>query len=374
MMRLPVFDESDRSTVDVIEVKKMVDLYMERGFNYFDTAHRYNDEMSEPVIHEALVKRYPRESYVLSNKITLNYIKKTEDQEPFFKKQLEICGVDYFDIYLVHNMGSTWYPMAQRFGTFDFIKRMKDEGYIRHIGFSFHGTADVLEQILMEHPEIEIVQLQINYLDWKDKGIPSQKCYDVARKYGKSIVVMEPVKGGTIINLPNEVQRTFKDYNPGVSLASWAIRFAASLDGVLTVLSGMSTLGQVDDNTSYMQDFHPLNPNEFTLLDKAAEIIRSKTVIACTTCRYCTTECPKNIAIPEYFELYNNMKRLENTSYMSNQVVYYENLIQKHGKASDCIQCGLCEKNCPQYLKICDLLKDVALAFEGTEPLNMSNK
>lgn len=374
MMRLPVFDENDRSTVDVEEVKKMVDFYMERGFTYFDTAHRYNDEMSEPAICEALVKRYPRDSYVLTDKITLNYIKKAEDQEPFFKKQLEICGMDYFDNYLVHNMGSAWYPAAQRFGTFEFIKRMKEEGYVRHIGFSFHGTADVLEQILLDHPEVEIVQLQINYLDWKDVGIQSQKCYEVAQKHGKSVVVMEPVKGGTLINLPDEVQEMFSEYRPKASLASWAIRFAASLDGVLVVLSGMSTLGQVEDNTSYMQDFTLLSAQESAMLEKAAEIIRSQTAIACTACCYCTTECPKKIAIPDYFELYNNLKRLKNTSYLSNQTVYYANLIQAHGKASDCIQCGLCEKNCPQHLQIRDLLQDVSLAFEGTAPLRLSDK
>ena len=374
MMRLPVFDENDRSTVDIKKVKNMVDQFMDSGFNYFDTAHRYNDEMSEPAIREALVDRYPRESFILTDKITMNYIKKAEDQEPFFKKQLEICGVSFFDNYLVHNMGAAWYPVAQRFGTFDFIKRMKDEGYVKHIGFSFHGTADMLETILKDHPETEIVQLQINYLDWKDTGIQSQKCYEVARKYGKSVVVMEPVKGGTLINLPEDVKGMLGDFNPEASLASWAIRFAASLEGVIMVLSGMSEREQVEDNTDFMGEFVPLSPQEADLLERAAEMIRSQTAIACTNCRYCTTECPKGIAIPDYFSLYNNLKRLKNTSYLANQSVYYMNLAQTQGKASECIQCGICEKNCPQNLNIRDLLRDIAVTFEGTAQPVISNK
>jgi uncharacterized protein len=372
LMRLPLLDGSDRSKVDIVQLKKMVDVFLQRGFTYFDTAHRYNDEMSEPALKKALTDRYPRESYMLTDKMTLNYIKKAEDQEPFFKKQLKICGVDYFDNYLVHNMGTAWYPAAQRFDTFKFISQMKEKGYIRHIGFSFHGTAAVLEQILQDHPEVEIVQLQINYLDWDDSSIQSKLCYETARKHGKNIVVMEPVKGGTLTHVPDEVKTMLQNRDPDASLASWAIRFAASHEGVLTVLSGMSDVEQVMDNTSYMQEFRPLSSNGFSLLEEAAGIIRSRTAIACTNCRYCTTECPKHIAIPDYFELYNNFKRLENTGYMSNQTVYYANLIQSYGKASDCIHCGLCEKNCPQHLKIRDYLQDVAKAFEGGQKLKIS--
>lgn len=367
-MRLPLRDETDRSTVDLDCFKEMVELYMSRGFTYFDTAHRYNDEQSEPALREALVKRYPRESYVLADKITLNYIHKTEDQEPFFRQQLEICGVEHFDYYLVHNMGATWYKAAETYGTFDFVKRLRDEGRIGHIGFSFHDTADVLERILQAHPEVEFVQLQINYLDWKDPTIQSQQCYEVARRYGKSVIVMEPVKGGTLVNLPDEVRAPLQEAAPEASLASWAIRFAASLDGVLAVLSGMSTLEQVADNTGFMQAFQPLTEQEAALLASAAERLRTLTAIACTNCRYCTTECPKQIAIPDYFALFNNMKRLKNTAYMSNQGVYYANLAQQYGKASACIRCGLCEKNCPQHLPIRELLEDVAAAFEGTAP------
>lgn len=364
-MRLPILDENDRSTVDIELIKTMVDSFMEQGFTYFDTAHRYNDEASEMAIREALVKRYSRESYVLANKITMNYIKKSEDQEPFLKQQLSICGVDYFDNYLIHNMGENTYPLAKKYDTFGFVHRMRDKGLVHHIGFSFHGTADLLEEILANHPDVEIVQLQINYLDWEDSNIQSRKCYEVARKYHKQIVVMEPVKGGTLVNLPEEAATLLKTANPQASLASWAIRYAAGLPDVLTVLSGMSTQEQVDDNVCYMKDFNPLTKWEHDLLKQVGEIIYSKTAIACTDCRYCTTECPKNIAIPDYFSLYNNMKRLKNTSYLSNQVVYYANLTQSHGKASDCIGCGVCERNCPQGLPVRDLLKDVALVFDG---------
>lgn len=366
-MRLPLLDASDRSTVDVETLKGMVDRFLERGFTYFDTAHRYHDEASEPAIRKALTERYPREQYILTDKITLNYIHSPEEQEPFLRRQLEICGVEYFDNYLLHNMGAVWYPIAQRLGTFQFLREMRDKGLVRRIGFSFHGTAEVLEQILRDHPETELVQLQINYLDWEDPNIQSRQCYEVARKYGKEIVVMEPVKGGTLVNLPEEAAALLRQADPSASLASWAIRFAAGLDGVLTVLSGMSTPEQLEDNTAYMEHFRPLTPEAVRLLERTAEVIHSRAEIACTNCRYCTTECPKHIAIPDYFGLYNNMKRLKNTGYTANQKVYYANLAKTHGKASDCIRCGLCEKNCPQRLPIRALLETVSRAMESED-------
>ena len=363
-MRLPVLDENDRSTVDLEAVKQMVDLYMEHGFGYFDTAHRYNDEASEPALRKALVERYPRERFWLTDKITLNYIKKPEDQEPFFQHQLELCGVDWFDLYLIHNVGRASLDAFEKLGTFDFLRSLKERGYARHIGFSFHGTADVLEEVIQRHPDMEFVQLQINYLDWEDPTIQSRKCYEIARKYGCKVLVMEPVKGGTLANLPEDAAALLKTASPSASLPSWAIRFSAGLDGVAMVLSGMSTLEQVQDNTSFMAEFHPLTQSEQDILRQAADIIHANTAIACTACRYCTTECPKKIAIPDYFGLYNNYKRLENTGYMYNQKVYYANLAAVHGKASDCIGCGRCERNCPQRLPIRELLKQVAAVLE----------
>lgn len=261
-------------------------------------------------------------------------------------------------------MGAASYPAFERLGTFAFIKRMQDEGYARHIGFSFHGTADVLDEILRAHPDVDIVQLQINYLDWEDMGIQSRKCYETARKYGKRIVVMEPVKGGTLVNLLEEAATMLAGANPQASFASWAIRYAAGLPGVLIVLSSMSTLKQVVDNTAYMQDFQPLTAQEQDLLTQVAELIHARNAIACTNCRYCTTDCPQNIPIPDCFGLYNNMKRLKNTSYLSNQTVYYANLTKNAGKASSCIRCGVCEKNCPQNLPIRELLQKVAAEME----------
>ena len=363
-MRLPISNPDDRSTVNLEEVRKMVDCFMESGFSYFDTAHRYNDEASEPALWHALVERYDRSQYFLTNKITLNYINKEDEQEPLFRNQLKNCGVDFFDRYLIHNVGSLSYPAFEKLGTFAFVRRMQEEGYTKEIGFSFHGTADFLEQVLQAHPEMEYVQIQINYLDWDDPVIQSRKCYEVARKYNKKIIVMEPVKGGTLMNLPDEAAELLTQTSPQASFASWAIRFAASLDGVETVLSGMSTLEQVRDNTEYMQQFQPLTDEEQVLLRKVAAIISANTAIACTACRYCTTECPKQIAIPEYFGLYNNLKRLKNNSYLANQKVYYSNLAAHHGKASDCVGCGICEKNCPQRLPIRNLLKDVTEALE----------
>ena len=366
-MRLPLLDENDRSKIDVEQVKKMVDIYMKRGFAYFDVAHRYHDEMCEPTIREVLVKRYPRDRYILTDKMTLNYITKSEDQESFLQDQLKLCGTEYFDNYLVHNLGAVWYEVAKKFGTFEFIRKKKEEGFIRHTGFSFHDKPEVLEQILSEHPEIDIVQLQLNYLDWEDSGIQSRKCYEVARKHGKLVTVMEPLKGGNLANVPAEVQALFKQYNPDRSAASWAIRFAASHDGIVTVLSGMSSLEQLIDNTSYMQDLKPLTQGEFKILEKAAEIIRSATAIPCTNCRYCVTECPKQIAIPDYFSLYNNLKQLKHVGYVVNQLNYYENLSEKNGKASDCVKCKQCEKNCPQHIKITEWLPEVAKTFEENQ-------
>lgn len=361
-MRLPMTDPSS-AIVDIKLLRQMVDLYMARGNNYFDTAFRYCDFASEPALKETLTSRYPRDSYELTDKITLSFVKSEEEQEPYFRNQLERCGVAYFDNYLIHNINADFYAKAKRLHTFRFIQRMKEEGLCRKTGVSFHGTPDLLEDLLQHHDEIDWVQLQLNYADWDDAGIQSRRCYEICMRHGKTVLVMEPVKGGNLANLPEAAAALLKAAHPDWSQASWAIRFAASLPGVYRVLSGMSTLEHVSDNTGFMQDFVPLTDEEIALCARAASIIKSNTAIPCTGCGYCEGDCPKRIAIPHYFALYNEENRAT-VNYVRASGFYYKAMTQARGKASDCIECGLCEQNCPQHLPIRAHLKSVAETFE----------
>lgn len=363
LMRLPVLNENDATSIDIERVKKMADAYIEAGFNYFDTAAPYHGKHSEIAFREAVAKRYPRESYTLTDKLTLSMIEKAEDMQSFFDAQMERLGVEYIDIYLLHALGKASYEKAQNFKAFEFAAQKKAEGKVKHVGFSFHDSAEVLERILTEHPEVEYVQLQINYLDWEDKNVQSRECYEVAVKHGKKVLVMEPVKGGGLAVVSPVVEKLFKDYNPSASPASWAVRFCASLEHVVMVLSGMSNEEQIADNTSYMKDFQPLNAEEMAIVEKAAEIIRNDITIPCTACAYCVDDCPKNIAIPEYFKIYNRNKQLQGTTTGWDKVVY-GNKAKERGKASDCIECGLCEGHCPQHIEIRKFLKDVATTLE----------
>lgn len=362
-MRLPVTDPNNPASVDIDLLKQMVDMYITRGNSYFDTAFRYCDFASEPALKATLTSRYPRSAYELTNKITMNFVDSEDAQEPYFHNQLERCGVDYFDNYLIHNMNADSYPKAKQLHTFEFVQRMKAEGLCRRTGISFHGTPDLLEQILKDHPEIELVQLQLNYVDWDDAGVQSRRCYEICMAHGKIVLVMEPVKGGNLANLPYEAAGLLKEVHPEWSQAEWAIKFAASLPGVYRVLSGMSTLEQVEDNTAYMQCFEPLSKEETELCAKAASIFKSNTAIACTGCRYCEGDCPRNIAIPNYFALYNEEKRAS-VNYVHASTFYYKAMIQTRGKASDCIECGQCEQGCPQNLPIRECLRQVAETFE----------
>ena len=357
LMRLPLLDGNDQKSFDKEQICRMVDHFMEQGFTYFDTAYMYHDGGSECVTKEVLVERHPRESFLLATKLPTMMLKEVDDMERIFNEQMEKTGAGYFDYYLLHCLNKENYATSTRLGAFDFVMQKKREGLVKRIGFSYHDNAELLDEILTAHPEMEFVQLQINYLDWEDNGVQSRKCYEVARKHGKDIIVMEPVKGGTLANVPERAEKLLKGKEPQMSAASWAVRFAASCEGVICVLSGMSNFDQLADNTGYMADFKPLDDDERKLVFRVADIINSAVSIPCTACRYCVEGCPMNIPIPEYFALYNAEKQ-------GNAVASYEETGKGLGKASDCIACGQCEGHCPQHLEIIRYLRDVAVTFE----------
>ena len=355
-MRLPMTDGEG----DYAEMNRMVDLFLAKGFNYFDTAHGYLGGKSETALRECLVKRYPRECYILTNKLTNFYFEQAEDVRPLFASQLAACGVDYFDFYLMHAQSEEIFAKFKRCRAYETALELKAEGKIRHFGISFHDQADVLERILQEYPQIEVVQIQFNYVDYDDAAVQSEACYDICCRYGKPVIVMEPCKGGSLVNLPEDADIVLKALNGG-SNASYAIRYAAGFDGVMMVLSGMSNLQQMQDNLSFMADFTPLTETELAAVKQVRAIFQSKHLVPCTACRYCTDGCPQNIAIPDLFACLNAKKAFHdwNADYYYNSVYTVNN-----GKASDCIKCGKCEKACPQHLEIRKLLAEVSEEFE----------
>ena len=355
-MRLPLKD----GEIDLAETSRMVDYFLEQGFNYFDTAHGYLQGRSETALKTCLTSRHPRDSYILTDKLTGTFFKTEADIRPFFQSQLEACGVDYFDFYLMHAQSATFYQHFKKCRAYETAFALKAEGKIKHVGISFHDHAEVLEQILTDYPEIEVVQIQFNYVDYDDPAVQSRKCYEVCRRHGKPVLVMEPVKGGNLVNLPEEARKVLDELHGG-SPASYAIRFAAGFPGMMMVLSGMSSMEQMKDNLSYMKDFQPLNETELEAVKKVQSIFRGMNLIPCTACRYCTDGCPRQIAIPDLFAVMNT-KQIHHDW---NADFYYNNVYTGAGRrASDCIQCGRCEKACPQHLPIRRLLTEIAAEFE----------
>lgn len=355
-MRLPMTENDE---VDYDHFCKMIDTFLDEGFNYFDTAHGYLSGKSEIALRECLVKRHNRNEYILTNKLSEGYFQKEEDIIPFFESQLEACGVEYFDFYLFHAMNAKYYKKYTACNAFETVKKLKEQGKVRHIGLSFHDKSDVLDMILSEHPEIETVQIQFNYLDYEDPSVEGRRCYEICRKYNKPVIVMEPVRGGALVNLPEKAKNILTSLNGG-SVASYAIRYAASFEGMFMVLSGMSNMEQMNDNLSYMKDFVPFNEKEYKAVETVCAVMKDEDLIPCTACSYCVEGCPMNIPIPDLFSCYNSKKQYKGF----NGGWYYGVFTQEKGKASDCIKCGACEDICPQNLNIRELLDTVSAEFD----------
>lgn len=356
-MRLPMVN----GEVDMPQFCEMVDAFLDSGLNYFDTAHGYLSGKSELALREGLTSRYPRDRYILTNKLSTHFFTQEDQIRPLFEEQLRACGVEYFDFYLMHAQDGEIFEKYKRCRAYEIALELKEEGKIRHFGISFHDRAEVLDRILTEYPQIEAVQIQFNYLDYEDPSVESRKVYETAAKHGKPVIVMEPVKGGSLVNLPEEAQRVLDDMHGG-SNASYALRFAAGFENMMMVLSGMSTLEQIRENVAFMAEPVSLNEEEQEAIRRVREIFSSLNMIPCTACHYCVldNDCPKNIPIPELFSCYN----LKTTFHSWNQDYYYTIQTRDRGKASECLKCGKCERICPQHLEIRKLLVQVAQEFE----------
>ena len=350
LMRLP----KKGLGIDVEQTKEMVDLFLAAGCTYFDTAFVYPG--SEEATRKALVERYPRDRYTLATKLYAGMKPTEKGAKKELQTSLERTGAGYIDYYLLHSLMAGNYKLYERYHLWEYVQEMKAAGLIRHYGFSFHDSPELLDEILTAHPDAEFVQLQINYADWEDRNVASRRNYEIARKHGKRVVVMEPVKGGKLANPPEAVQKLFRSAAPDRSMASWAIRFAASLDGVLTVLSGMSNVSQMRDNLSFMTDFVPLNEQERRILHEAQRIMGATNTIPCTACRYCTEGCPKQIPIPDVFSAANLLLG----SGRKEEAKAAFAAIEAGHTAADCIACRKCEQVCPQHIPISEKMKELA--------------
>lgn len=359
LMRLPVLEDGK---IDIPAVCQMVDAFLEKGFTYFDTAYVYHEGTSETAVKEVLVNRHPRGSFTLATKLPAWEMKCREDVQRIFDEQLARTGAGYFDYYLLHAVQKSSISIFDQYDCWSWAQKMKEQGLIRHFGFSFHDTAEMLDELLTKHPEVEFVQLQINYMDWEDEKVQSRKCYEVAVKHGVPVVVMEPVKGGTLASLPEKPEAILKECRPQASLASWGIRFCASLDNVMAILSGMSDQSQMEDNLQTMSDFQPLYGQEMEAVQETVKAIRSVPTISCTACRYCVEGCPQQIKIPDIFKCVNQVRLYGKSEKVT---ANYKNIVKESGAASACVKCGQCEGVCPQHLTVTEYLEEAVAVFES---------
>ena len=359
LMRLPEKD----GAIDIEQVSQMADAYMEAGFNYFDTAYVYHGGNSEKVVKEAIVKRFPRESFTIATKLPAWFLHTLEDRDKVFEEQLDRCGVDYFDFYLLHSLeDGNNYDTYEKYDCFNWGIKKRDEGRIRHFGFSFHGTPELLVQVLDKHPEIEFVQIQLNYADWDNKIVHSGELYEILRDRNIPMIIMEPAKGGKLACLDDECAEILKAIRPDKSLASWAFRYVGSLPGIATILSGMSTPEQMEDNINTFKDFEPLSEEELAAIDKVKEIMNRVELAGCTSCKYCVEGCPMGISIPDVISAVNTKRKFPGD--MRPQF-FYNGLVDRYSHASDCIACGQCEGVCPQHLPIISLMQEAVEKFES---------
>nr|WP_304048590.1 aldo/keto reductase [Methanobrevibacter gottschalkii] len=362
-MRLPTTDDNDPTSVNQELFTQMVDLYMEKGFNFFDTSYAYHDGTSETAIRKALVERYPRESFEICDKMTTWLLTIEKDNDKFVNEMLERLGITYFDVFLVHNINTPWLKNAINANTFEYVKKMKEDGIARKIGFSFHEKADLLKEFLEEYGDMfDVVLLELNYLDWEDSSIEAHKCYDLCVEYGLDVYVMEPLKGGVIVNPPEDIKNDFKEFNPDKSIASLAIRFCASLDNVKIVLSGMNKMEDLIDNCDTYENFKPIDKTEEEFLEKMAQKLASKLAVACSECGYCVDSCPEMIPIPEYLSLYNTSKNQPESNIYK---LYFEKIADEKVAASECTFCGSCIDYCTQQIDIPSVLEEAIEHFEN---------